>query len=38
LSYSVLGKLIDKLQVQKAMEKEAEIALQRMKEAAEKSI
>ena len=35
LPYSVLGKLIDKLQVQKAMEKEAEIALQRMKAAAE---
>jgi uncharacterized membrane protein len=36
LPYSVLGKLIDKLRVHKAMEKEAEKALQKMKEAAEK--
>ena len=36
LPYSVLGKLIDKLRVHKAMEKEADKALQKMKEAAEK--
>ena len=36
LPYSILGKLIDKLRVHKAMEKEAEKALQKMKEIAEK--
>ena len=36
LPYSVLGKLIDKLKVHKAMEKESEKALQKMKEIAEK--
>ena len=36
LPYSVLGKLIDKLRVHKALEKEAEKALQKMKEIAEK--
>jgi uncharacterized membrane protein len=36
LPYSVLGKLIDKLRVHKAMEKESEKALQKMKEIAEK--
>lgn len=36
LPYSVFGKLIDKLRVHKAMEKEAESALQKMKDAAEK--
>jgi uncharacterized membrane protein len=34
--YSILGKLIDKLRVHKAMEKESEKALQKMKEIAEK--
>ena len=36
LPYSILGKLIDKLRVHKAMEKESEKALQKMKEIAEK--
>ena len=36
LPYSVFGKLIDKLRVHKAMEKESEKALQKMKEIAEK--
>ena len=36
LPYSILGKIIDKLRVQRAMEKEAEKALQKMKVAAEK--
>ncbi len=36
LPYSVLGKIIDKLRVHKTMEKEAETALQRMKDVAEK--
>jgi len=36
MPYSILGKLIDKLRVHKEMEKEAEQALQRMKDAAEK--
>jgi len=36
LPYSVLGKIIDKLRVHKAMEKEAERALQKMKSVAEK--
>jgi uncharacterized membrane protein len=36
LPYSVLGKLIDKLRVHKAMEKESDKALQKMKEIAEK--
>ena len=35
LPYSILGKLIDKLRVHKAMEKESENALQKMKEIAE---
>lgn len=36
LPYSILGKLIDKLRVHSAMEKESEKALQKMKEIAEK--
>ena len=36
LPYSILGKTIDKLRVHKAMEKEAQEALQKMKNAAEK--
>ncbi|MGZ3634029.1 MAG: hypothetical protein ACXVAJ_06850 [Parachlamydiaceae bacterium] len=36
LPYSILGKLIDRLRVHKAMEKEANKALQKMKEIAEK--
>lgn len=36
LPYSILGKLIDKLRVHKAMENESEKALQKMKEIAEK--
>jgi uncharacterized membrane protein len=36
LPYSVLGKIIDKLRVHKALEKEAERALQKMKSAVEK--
>ncbi len=36
MPYSILGKLIDKLRVHKTMEREAETALQRMKDAAEK--
>ena len=36
LPYSVLGKIIDKLRVHKALEKGAETALQRMKAIAEK--
>ena len=35
LPYSILGKIIDKLRVHKTLEKEAERALQRMKNAAE---
>ena len=35
LPYSVFGQLMDKLRVRKAMEKEAENALQKMKDAAE---
>jgi uncharacterized membrane protein len=34
--YSILGKLIDKLRIHKAMEKEAETALEKMKAQAEK--
>jgi uncharacterized membrane protein len=34
--YSILGKLIDKLRVHKALEKESEQALQKMKDIAEK--
>ncbi len=37
LPYSVLGKIIDKLRVHKAMEKEAKRALQKMKVAAEET-
>ena len=36
LPYSVLGKIIDKLRVHRAVEKDAEKALQKMKAAAEK--
>lgn len=36
LPYSILGKIIDKLRVHKALEKEAEKALQKMKAEAEK--
>jgi uncharacterized membrane protein len=36
LPYSVLGMIIDKLRVHKVMEKEAEVALERMKNVAEK--
>ena len=36
LPYSVLGKIIDKLRVHKALEKDSEQALQRMKDVAEK--
>ena len=36
LPYSILGKLIDKLRVHKAMEKKSEKALKKMKEIAEK--
>jgi len=36
MPYSILGKIIDKLRVHKALEKDSEKALQKMKEAAEK--
>ena len=35
LPYSILGKIIDKLRVHKAMEREADKALQKMKNVAE---
>ena len=36
LPYSILGKLIDKLRVHKSLEKESEVALEKMKALAEK--